>query len=215
MSTTDALDGLIVFALASIVGALELLGRHPQYPDLLVRNRYGLLYVGVNGSAGLLAFALALILDVTFREPSDFWRILLCGAAGVTVLRSGVVRESGLAGPAQALLNLREAYELEIDHTVQIRQSQAAEKTVDGLSWGDDQEALGAMCLIISHRNTQIERDAMAERIKSVEQMFPAADLRLYALAVSLSEVFGLRILKEAARKTREAKEESAEIKGQ
>jgi hypothetical protein len=115
VSSADVVDGVIVLVLALGAAALELVGKHPSNIGGIFRIGAARRYVGVNLLAAAIAYAAVLALHVQFRKPDGLWRILACGLTAMTVLRSGVMKQSGISGPAQALTKLRDQYAKEMD----------------------------------------------------------------------------------------------------
>ena len=140
-----------------------------------------------------------------FRDPSGLWRVLLCGGAAFGILRSGVVRGSGLAGPARVLIELRERYAEELGQVDQVANAQEAKAAVDGLAWSD-KEALGQMSIVIAARDTEAERRRLAHEIARIAKTDMADDLRFLALATALRKRYGAAIFDEAAEQIRGAR---------
>jgi len=207
----DLLDGAIVAVIAGVFGAAELVGRHPQYAGLIVRTSPGRKYVAVNMIAGVLAFAAARLLDVRFHEPDRVILVVTCGLAAITVLRSAPVTRAGLAGPAQVLQKLQDAYNAQLVVAVReaeaqanIRAADAVAELIEGLRWDSDAEALGAMCSIISREDSDEQRDKMAERIAKAGAT-DLGEVRLFSLALGLRADYTQAVLAAAAQRVREA----------
>ncbi len=201
MSGTDVIDGAIVAALACAAGAGELIAHKPEFAALVLTTKPGRRYMAINIVAGLVAYAIALALQVHFRAPNDLWRVLICGLTSMAVLRSAI---PGIEFPVQALNGLREQYEGQLAGHHQIRAARRADKMARGLNWETDREPLGQICLVIAERHTSKERDRMARRIAEIDKSDLKPELSMYSLASWLQSEFGPDVLEEATRKLRE-----------
>lgn len=205
----DLIDGAIVAAIAALVGFLELVGRHPQYARLVVRTSAGRQYVAVNVLAGLVAFVLALLLEVKFREPDRPLLVLACGCTAIAVLRSAPVTRAGLQGPVRLLVKLKDAFTVEIDRAAKNIQAESdahgadsVTRAIEGLTW-DDREGLAAMCLMIANRYLPKDRELVARWIADAQETDLPDQVALFGLASWLRDHFTETVLIAAADRVR------------
>jgi hypothetical protein len=108
------------------------------------------------------------------------------------------------------LQRLQAAYTKEFDDAVNIKAAESASEHIMDLDWETDREALGTMCLVISRRDTPLERRAMAKRLADIAAT-DLGDNRLFSFAVALRSTFGDKVLEAAAAKVRSVKSESSQ----
>jgi hypothetical protein len=206
----DLVAGASVAVIAGAFGFLELMGRHPQYAGRIVRTKPGRQYLLVNVVAGVVAYVIAMLLEVKFREPERPLLILACACTAMAVLRSAPVTRADLQGPVQVLERLKDAFTAELDLAAKemraATDSQRADEVTEaitGLTWDTDREALAAMCLMISKHYDEEGREHVAQWIRDAEETDLSDQVALFGLASWLREEYTTTVLVAAAKRVR------------
>jgi hypothetical protein len=171
-------------------------------------------YVAINGSVSAGALALARANGWTFGLNSvttaNVARVLVSGAAGLAVLRSGIAlirigdREVP-AGPGALITGLLVVIERVIDRTQARDRSRAVATCMKGVSFDRAFKVLPKHCLLLLRNATVDETQALAAAIAEIAEDGSSSDqAKAYNLGIALINFAGPEVLNGAVATLRE-----------
>ena len=205
---------VIVLFVAAGVGLGELVSRYRDEPLDAVRRLPALLYVSVNGGAGVFALLVIDALDWTFGAPPGLLQGILqvstASFSGMSVLRSAVftvrVGDSDVhAGPVALVQIILDAADRAVDRGRAQRRSQAVQEIMDGVDFDKAKQKLPSHCVSLMQGVPPEEQKAITEEVLSLESETALGNTtRARQLGLVLMNVVGEKVLRESVKALRD-----------
>jgi hypothetical protein len=212
--TGDITEYVTCLLLGALVAATELMGRYRDSPRLISQMPAFWLYVSINAGFSALALALARANNWTFGLASvttaNVARIVVSGAAGLAVLRSGIAlirigdREVP-AGPGALVTGLLVVIERVIDRRQARDRSAAVAACMKGVRFDRAFKVLPKHCLLLLRNATPEETHALAAAVaEMVEDVSSSDQAKAYNLGIALINFTGPEVLNRAVETLRD-----------
>ena len=152
-------DSLYAMAFAALVAVGELVSRYRDEPTRAVRSLAGVIYIGINAAAALLAWFLIQVFDWKFissdnPQAIEWARILMAGFGSSALFRSSLISMRAgdqvvAAGPGSFLLSVLRAADSAVDRLRAADRSKAVAETMSGVTFELAFESLPGYCLAL------------------------------------------------------------------
>ena len=199
---------VVVALIGAAVGTGELISRYTDEPQDAIRSVPALIYLSVNAIAALFALLVVSALGWTFGADEGLLRLILqicaAGFAAMSVLRSAVftlrVGDSDFhAGPVALVMTILQAADQAVDRRRGARRSQVAKDIMAGVDFDKAKEKLPARCWSLLQNVPADKQNATMDAIKKLNADKRLGDTRAENLALTLMNVVGEKVLREAA----------------
>ncbi len=201
---------LTVFVLAALVGFGELVARYRDAPSDVARRVPALLYVAINGLAGLTALFVIDVFDSTFGAPAGFPALIVqistAGFTAMAVLRSALftvrVGDSDVhAGPNALIKIILDAADRAVDRGRAQRRSQAVREIMEKVDFDEAKKKLPSDCVALMQNVTAEEQEAVTKEVTSLESVQDLGNMpRARQLGLVLMNVVGEDVLRESVK---------------
>jgi hypothetical protein len=192
-----------------LVGTTELVSRYRDNPVAPLTTLPGLVYVGTNTIASVLALWVLLRNGVNYdfggMLPADLAQVLLAGFGTMALFRSSLftvrVGDADVAiGPAAVLQIILNAADRACDRLRAGPRAERVKEIMRGVSFKKAQAALPLHCFALMQNLSTAEQSQLGQLIKSIAEADLTDDVKAYNLGLLMMNVVGEDVLDKAVR---------------
>ncbi len=201
---------ILAFLFGATVGATELVARYRDKPEAAVGSSPGLLYIGVNALASIIAFWLLftrrLPLEANVFPGHQLLNPLLLGGFGaMVVIRTAVFNvrvgsTSVAVGPAAVLQIILNATDRETDRLRAGPRAEEVKRIMNGVTYFRAKDALPLHCFALMQNVTLEEQNQVALAIAVLDKATIRDSVKSYSLGLLLLNLVGEEVLQKAIR---------------